>query len=119
MMMSLLQYFMLANCSYDPLNREWTVVASMSTRRIAAGLAVVNRFLYAVGGSNGQSRLNTMEKYYPEENRWIGCPPMSTQRSGAGEIFHKYHNLLLNKGLGFYVKDVIYKGLGFNIRPAI
>ena len=93
MMMSLLQYFMLVNCSYDPLNREWTVVASMSTRRIAAGLAVVNRFLYAVGGSNGQSRLNTMEKYYPEENRWIGCPPMSTQRSGAGEISHKYHNL--------------------------
>lgn len=56
----------------------------MSQARLAAGLAVVNRFLYTVGGSNGTDRLNTMEKYYPEEDRWIDCPPMSASRSGAG-----------------------------------
>jgi len=76
-------------CSYDPSQRQWTVVANMSHKRIAAGLTVVNRFLYAVGGFDGVTRLNTMEKYYPEENRWISCPPMSTSRSGAGmSIFH-------------------------------
>lgn len=64
------------------------MVASMSNRRIAAGLVVVNRFLYAVGGSNGQERLNSMEKYYPEEDRWMNCPPMSTIRSGAGVCYN-------------------------------
>ena len=56
----------------------------MSQKRIAAGLAVVNRFLYTVGGYNGTERLNTAEKYIPEENRWTQCPSMSTSRSGAG-----------------------------------
>lgn len=77
--------------SYDPLAREWTTVASMANKRIAAGLVVINRFLYAVGGSNGEVRLSSMEKYFPEENRWISCPPMSIARSGAGKLLTHYY----------------------------
>jgi len=71
--------------SYDPMTNSWHEVAPMATSRVAAGVAVVNRFLYVVGGYNGE-RLRSMEKFYPERNEWQSCPPMSTPRSGAGTL---------------------------------
>lgn len=49
------------------------------------GVAVLNRLLYAVGGFDGASRLNSAECYYPERNEWRMITPMNTIRSGAGE----------------------------------
>ena len=47
-------------CSrYDPKENKWTRVASMSTRRLGVAVAVLGGFLYAVGGSDGTSPLNT------------------------------------------------------------
>lgn len=60
-------------------------MAPMANKRLAAGTAVVNRYLYVVGGADGTQRMSSMEKYHPEENRWSLCAPMSTQRSGAGK----------------------------------
>lgn len=44
---------------YDPQSNRWTKVASMNTRRLGVAVAVLGGFLYAVGGSDGQSPLNT------------------------------------------------------------
>lgn len=44
---------------YDPQLNKWTKVASMSTRRLGVGVAVLGGYLYAVGGSDGTSPLNT------------------------------------------------------------
>lgn len=44
---------------YDPKENKWTRVASMSTRRLGVAVAVLGGFLYAVGGSDGTSPLNT------------------------------------------------------------
>lgn len=46
---------------YDPQLNKWTKVASMSTRRLGVGVAVLGGYLYAVGGSDGTSPLNTGE----------------------------------------------------------
>lgn len=46
-------------CRYDPKENKWTRVASMSTRRLGVAVAVLGGFLYAVGGSDGTSPLNT------------------------------------------------------------
>lgn len=60
-------------------------MAPMLTRRIGVGVAVLNRLLYAVGGYDGATRLNSAECYYPERNEWEMIAPMSIIRSGAGE----------------------------------
>jgi len=46
-------------CRYDPQLNKWSKVASMSTRRLGVGVAVLGGYLYAVGGSDGTSPLNT------------------------------------------------------------
>lgn len=48
---------------YDPQTNEWRLVAPMSKRRCGVGVAVLNDLLYAVGGHDGQSYLNSIERY--------------------------------------------------------
>ena len=69
---------------YDAENDKWTDIASMSTRRIGVGCAVLNRLLYAVGGYDGENRLSSVECYDPEHNQWTEVRAMNTMRSGAG-----------------------------------
>lgn len=47
---------------FDPQNMEWKMVAPMSKRRCGVGVAVLNDLLYAVGGHDGQSYLNSIER---------------------------------------------------------
>ncbi|TKC38133.1 hypothetical protein EI555_009644, partial [Monodon monoceros] len=79
----------------------------MSTRRLGVAVAVLGGFLYAVGGSDGTSPLNTeakirllienmlsqsevamkktrVERYNPQENRWHTIAPMGTRRKHLG-----------------------------------
>ena len=44
---------------YDPQFNCWSKIAAMNSRRLGVGVAVLGGFLYAVGGSDGQSPLNT------------------------------------------------------------
>ena len=69
---------------YDPDLDRWQKIASMNSRRIGVGAAVVNRLLYAVGGFDGQNRLCSVELYNPEKDEWNYVAPMNTTRSGAG-----------------------------------
>ena len=48
---------------YDPQTNEWRMVAPMSKRRCGVGVAVLNDLLYAVGGHDGQSYLNSIERF--------------------------------------------------------
>ena len=59
----------------------------MNLPRIGLGCAVVNRLLYAVGGYDGQSRLNQVEYYNPEQNKWSFVASMKESRSGIVNIF--------------------------------
>ena len=51
---------------YDPQTNEWHMVAPMSKRRCGVGVAVLNDLLYAVGGHDGQSYLNSIERFVPK-----------------------------------------------------
>lgn len=57
-------------CRYDPKENKWTKVASMMTRRLGVAVAVLNGYLYAIGGSDGQCPLNSVERYDPQKNTW-------------------------------------------------
>lgn len=46
----------------DGRTGEWRSVAPMSKRRCGVGVAVLDNLLYAVGGHDGQSYLNSVER---------------------------------------------------------
>ena len=56
----------------------------MNIRRWGADVAALGPYLYVCGGSDDQSRLNTVEKYDPFNNVWIPVPAMNTYRNGVG-----------------------------------
>lgn len=56
----------------------------MTTRRLGVAVAVLGGYLYAIGGSDGQSPLNTVERYDPRQNKWSQVSPMSTRRKHLG-----------------------------------
>lgn len=58
---------------YDPQANEWRMVAPMSKRRCGVGVAVLNDLLYAVGGHDGQSYLNSIERWVVEHGSIGNC----------------------------------------------
>ena len=47
---------------FDSSSNEWIRVASMSKRRCGVGVGVLNNVLYAIGGHDGVSYLNSVER---------------------------------------------------------
>lgn len=56
----------------------------MHSRRCYVSVTVHNGLIYAMGGYDGESRLNTVERYDPTSNQWTLITPMLTRRSDAG-----------------------------------
>jgi hypothetical protein len=56
----------------------------MASPRIGLCCVVIRRLLYAIGGFDGMNRLNTVEVFNPDQNKWTFIEPMNTARSGAG-----------------------------------
>lgn len=71
-------------CRWDPIARTWSYVASMSTMRSTAGVAILNNRLYVVGGRDGSSCHCSMECYDPHTNKWTMRAPMNRRRGGVG-----------------------------------
>ena len=47
-------------------------------------VAVLDGFLYAIGGSDGTSPLASVEKFDPKSNQWISVRSMGTKRKHLG-----------------------------------
>lgn len=74
---------------FDPQNTTnnecWKIVTSMSKRRCGVGVAVLNQQIYAIGGHDGQSYLNSVERYDPLTNQWnLDVQPTSSCRTSVG-----------------------------------
>ena len=48
---------------YDPQTDEWTEVASLKSPRGGVGVATLGKFLYAAGGNDGSTSLQTVERW--------------------------------------------------------
>ena len=70
----------------------------MNIKRLGVAVAVLNGYLYAVGGSDGQTPWNLVERYDPKENRWSEVAPMSTRRKHLGCAIYRVNIL-------FYIID--------------
>lgn len=56
---------------YDPESNQWSTGADMPTPRQAMGVAVVDGWIYTVGGSDDTDRSwNTVERYNPAQDKW-------------------------------------------------
>lgn len=51
-----------ALCCYNPMTNQWSQRASLNSPRNRVGVAVVDGCLYAVGGSQGSTHYNTVER---------------------------------------------------------
>ncbi|XP_076015779.1 kelch-like protein 4 isoform X1 [Genypterus blacodes] len=68
---------------YDPKTDTWTTVSPLSVPRDAVGVCLLGDRLYAVGGYDGQSYLNTVESYDAQNNEWTEEVPLNIGRAGA------------------------------------
>uniref|UniRef100_A0A8C5U902 BTB domain-containing protein n=1 Tax=Malurus cyaneus samueli TaxID=2593467 RepID=A0A8C5U902_9PASS len=66
--------------SYDPVTNSWQPEVSMGTRRSCLGVAALHGLLYAAGGYDGASCLNSAERYDPLTGTWTSIAAMSTRR---------------------------------------
>ncbi|XP_025767908.1 kelch-like protein 17 [Puma concolor] len=57
---------------------------SFGTPRSTHDLVAMDGWLYAVGGNDGSSSLNSIEKYNPRTNKWVAASCMFTRRSSVG-----------------------------------
>ncbi|XP_078096673.1 LOW QUALITY PROTEIN: kelch-like protein 24 [Mustelus asterias] len=55
---------------YDPCFDMWHEMAAMNVARSELGLAMLDGFVFAVGGWEGSSRLDSVECYNPHTNTW-------------------------------------------------
>ncbi|XP_022160502.1 kelch-like protein 3 isoform X2 [Myzus persicae] len=62
----------------------WKPTADMLVERKELGVGVINDFLYAVGGFDGVSSLNSAEVFDCRTQEWRMVSNMSTRRSGLG-----------------------------------
>lgn len=80
---------------YDCLRDEWMLGPELSiARRNCAGASLTSDGrVFAIGGFDGTSILNSVEAYDPRMKNWMDIPPMSIPRSSAsaceldGKIF--------------------------------
>jgi len=69
---------------YDPKTNRWVSVEPMKTRRKHLGTAVLDNMLYAIGGRDENTELNSVEKYDHTTNQWTSVVAMNFRRSGVG-----------------------------------
>ena len=55
---------------YDTISKKWTPVLPMAIQRSRVGVAILDGKLYAIGGFDGNVRLNDVERYDPTKNRF-------------------------------------------------
>ncbi|PIO65585.1 kelch repeat protein [Teladorsagia circumcincta] len=68
---------------YDPREGKWEYIHPMLTVRYFLGSAVIDDYIYAVGGlDESGSTLSSAEKYDPRRNAWIPAPAMNSRRYG-------------------------------------
>jgi N-acetylneuraminic acid mutarotase len=55
-----------------------------SSFRSTHDTVAMDGYLYAIGGYDGTTSLNTVERYNPKTNKWMLIAPMAVRRSAVG-----------------------------------
>ncbi|XP_071042134.1 kelch-like protein diablo isoform X2 [Parasteatoda tepidariorum] len=76
---------------YDPIFDQWHEMASMTVERSELGLAVLDGFIYAIGGWDGGHRLSSVEKFNPYNNTWDVVHEMPVAMTSPAVVGHEGH----------------------------
>ncbi|XP_035231775.1 kelch-like protein 3 [Stegodyphus dumicola] len=76
---------------YDPIFDQWHEMASMNIERSELGLAVLDGYIYAIGGWDGLSRLSSVERYNPNNNTWEYVSHMKLSLTCPATVGHEGH----------------------------
>ncbi|XP_013395524.1 kelch-like protein diablo [Lingula anatina] len=73
---------------YDACFDNWLEMTPMNMPRSELGLAMLDGFIYAVGGWEGTARLDTVERYNPFSNSWSFVAPMKISVTSPAVVAH-------------------------------
>lgn len=65
---------------FDPKSNTWQMLTEMSTPRRAPSCAIIQNFLYVIGGHDGARYLNSAEMYNISSGTWAKLPSMFEER---------------------------------------
>jgi len=74
---------------FDPVLDIWQEMASMQTPRSELGLAMLDGHVFAVGGWEGSSRLDSVERYDPETNTWSPVASLKMAVTSPAVVAHE------------------------------
>jgi len=94
-MLHFISYVLYCIHRYDPKTDTWTTVSSLSVPRDAVGVCLLGDRLYAVGGYDGQTYLNSVESYDDQSNEWTEVGALSSCLNQA-LLFCFTHNFVLD-----------------------
>lgn len=79
-----LKRFTNSHFSYCPKTDVWKKVAPMMRYRSAGGVSALRGFVYALGGHDGLSIFDSVERYDPSTDSWTKVKPMLSRRCRLG-----------------------------------
>jgi len=68
---------------YDPSTNTWQERCKLLQARHRPAVAVLDGYLYGIGGASGKMHLDSVERYNPERNQWEYVASMSCSRVGV------------------------------------
>lgn len=69
---------------FNVRRNAWEPITSMHNRRSTHEVVAIDGYIYALGGNDGSSSLNSVEQYDTKLNKWTVVSSMSTRRSSVG-----------------------------------
>ena len=69
---------------YCPAEDQWEIISSLLHPRAWPAAAAFCHCIYVAGGYDGQNRLNTLEQYNPDADKWTNMAEMKENHAGCG-----------------------------------
>uniref|UniRef100_A0A3B4BL20 BACK domain-containing protein n=1 Tax=Periophthalmus magnuspinnatus TaxID=409849 RepID=A0A3B4BL20_9GOBI len=67
-------------------NHTWQELVPMCSKRCYVSVALLDGLIYAIGGYDGEVRLETVERYFLETNQWTMVTPMNEKSNFGIEV---------------------------------
>ncbi|XP_055356681.1 uncharacterized protein LOC129601808 [Paramacrobiotus metropolitanus] len=71
---------------FDTFNNKWEAKKRMNSPRFALGIAAFGEYIYAIGGCDGRSVLNTVERYCIPSDNWEFVADLPVPLSGCSVV---------------------------------
>jgi N-acetylneuraminic acid mutarotase len=94
--------------AYDTRTNRWTTRQPMLQARLEPELAALGGSLFAFGGSDGHTELQTVESYTPRSDTWTPRAPMPRERRGGVAVAVADRIVLVGGfgGDGNYIREI-------------